>query len=101
MFKKRIAALLLLACLFLAGCSSNTESETMSPDELMPVKTATTSQDTGNQNTGVYVGSINSDKYHLPSCRWAQKIKPGNEIWFDTKEEAEEGGYSPCKVCKP
>jgi hypothetical protein len=48
-----------------------------------------------------YVGSINSDKYHYPSCRWAKKIKPENEIWFKDKEDARAHGYVPCKVCKP
>lgn len=53
------------------------------------------------QSTGVYVGSIDSDKYHVPGCRHAEKILPENEIWFDTEEEAAAAGYSPCGVCKP
>ena len=28
----------------------------------------------------VFVGSIKSNKYHYPSCQWALKIKPENEI---------------------
>lgn len=53
------------------------------------------------QTTGVYVGSIQSDKYHFPSCRHAKKILQENEIWFDSKEDAAAAGYSPCGVCKP
>lgn len=52
-------------------------------------------------STGQYVGSIKSDKYHKPSCRHAKNIKPENEIWFGTIEEAKTKGYSPCGVCKP
>lgn len=48
-----------------------------------------------------YVGSTKSNKYHLPSCEWAQKINKSNEIWFSSSEEAKEKGYAPCKVCKP
>jgi micrococcal nuclease len=49
-----------------------------------------------------YVGSVKSDKYHLPSCRYVKDIKEkGNAIYFDTKEDAEKQGYVPCKVCKP
>ena len=48
-----------------------------------------------------YVGSVNSDKYHDPDCEWAQKIKPENEIWFDSIEDAEDNGYHACKVCRP
>jgi micrococcal nuclease len=50
---------------------------------------------------GIYVGSKISDKYHYPSCFWAQKIAAENEIWFSSTEEAKSGGYIPCKVCKP
>jgi len=47
----------------------------------------------------VYVGSKNSNKYHNPSCVWAQKIKPKNKVEFTSRQEAETAGYVPCKVC--
>lgn len=47
----------------------------------------------------VYVGSINSDKYHCPTCHHAGNILPENRICFSSKEEAEAEGYVPCKVC--
>ena len=47
------------------------------------------------------VGSISSRKYHLPDCRYAQKIKPENLVTFSSSEEAEREGYLPCKVCNP
>lgn len=50
---------------------------------------------------GNYVGSKQSDKYHLPSCQWAEKIKPENLVTFQSKEEAGAVGYVPCGVCKP
>ena len=50
---------------------------------------------------GRYVGSIDSDKYHYPSCRFAEKILPENEIWFDSEEDARSQEYVPCGVCKP
>ena len=49
----------------------------------------------------VFVGSIKSDKYHYPSCRWAKKIKPENEIWFTGSADARAHGYVPCGVCNP
>lgn len=51
--------------------------------------------------TGVYVGSIESNKYHKPSCRWAKKITYANKIGFKDKQNAKIKGYVPCKVCKP
>lgn len=50
---------------------------------------------------GEFWGSKNSNKYHYPDCRWAQKIKPSNLIKFNSPEEAQKAGYIPCKVCKP
>ena len=51
--------------------------------------------------TIVYYGSAKSNKYHLPSCPWAQKISSDNRVVFKTKDEAAAKGYVPCKVCKP
>lgn len=53
------------------------------------------------KTSGTYVGSIESDKYHNPGCRFAEAISPENEIWFDTAQEAQAQGYSPCGVCHP
>ena len=50
---------------------------------------------------GAYIGSEKSDKYHLPSCRYAKAIDWANEIWFQTEEDALVNGYKPCSVCKP
>ncbi len=49
----------------------------------------------------VYVGSIESDKYHYPSCQHAQKILDENLIGWYTIAEAEAAGYKPCGTCKP
>jgi micrococcal nuclease len=53
------------------------------------------------QAKGKYVGSRNSDKYHYPSCVWAQKINPENQVWFSSEKDAQARGYVPCKVCDP
>ncbi len=53
------------------------------------------------ESDGTFVGSVKSDKYHYPSCKWAKKIKSSNEIWFDGSAEARAAGYSPCSVCNP
>lgn len=49
----------------------------------------------------VYVGSVNSDKFHYPSCTHAKRIKDGNKITFSSRDEAISRGYSPCGVCTP
>jgi micrococcal nuclease len=60
------------------------------------IQTTTTSA-----TDGQFVGSLESDKYHYPTCRWAEKILPENEIWFASSEEARAVGYVPCGVCHP
>lgn len=70
--------------------------EAIASPDAEPV-TETTSQ----KSSGVYVGSVDSDKYHNPSCRFAKEILPENEIWFDSIEDAQNSGYSPCGGCHP
>jgi len=48
-----------------------------------------------------YWGTKNSNKYHFPSCKWAQKINPNNLVKFKSPEDAAKAGYVPCKVCRP
>lgn len=83
MRKKYIAIALILLFLWALSCNSDSKNEGVPVGEYK------------------YVGSVNSDKYHRPDCRWAKKIKPKNEIWFKDKEDARKHGYVPCKVCKP
>ena len=52
-------------------------------------------------SAGPFVGSINSDVYHYPSCTYAKRIKASNKISFANATDARAHGYRPCKVCKP
>lgn len=54
-----------------------------------------------NTEGAAYVGSITSDKFHYPNCRWAKKIQPGNRLCFTSREVAIGYGYVPCGACKP
>jgi hypothetical protein len=46
-----------------------------------------------------FVGSKNSDKYHLPNCRYAKGIKPENRVCFSSQDDAKSKGYLPDKNC--
>ncbi len=50
-----------------------------------------------------YVASRRSQRFvfHRPDCESAKKIKNDNLIRFDTRDEALDSGYSPCRTCKP
>ena len=52
-------------------------------------------------DTGNYVGNSNSGKFHNPSCQWALKIAGYNKVTFNSREDAINQGYEPCKVCNP
>jgi hypothetical protein len=46
-----------------------------------------------------YVGSKNSNKYHLPTCQYAKRIKPENITCFKDENEAKSRGYLPDAGC--
>ncbi|MCE1245505.1 MAG: hypothetical protein LWY06_02550 [Firmicutes bacterium] len=50
-----------------------------------------------------YVASSAAAKkvFHLPTCKWASKIKQSNAVYFVKREDAVKQGYKPCGVCKP
>jgi len=85
--------------------SEPTTAPTIKPEPTEKPASASTPQPTvkpaESQEKGKYVGSTESDKYHLPSCRYAKKILSDNEIWFDAVDEAQSAGYAACGVCNP
>lgn len=49
--------------------------------------------DEGVSEDCVYIGSKNSDQYHLAESGTAKRIKEENRLCFATQEEAEDEGY--------
>jgi hypothetical protein len=47
------------------------------------------------QKDCAFVGSKNSNKYHIPTCTWAKQIKPENIVCFSSAEDAIAKGYQP------
>jgi hypothetical protein len=47
------------------------------------------------QAQGEFVASVNSDLYHHVSCPSVSRIKPENQVWFASPEEAQASGYEP------
>jgi hypothetical protein len=46
-----------------------------------------------------YVASKNGKIYYSAGCSGAKRIKPENEVWFGSKEDAEKSGYKPSTSC--
>jgi len=55
----------------------------------------------GDSQPGQFVGSVNSDVYHYPYCKYVDQIHESNKIWFTSSQDARNHGYRPCKVCNP
>lgn len=47
----------------------------------------------------IYIGNKNSKKFHLPTCSSLPAEK--NQVFFESREDALESGYSPCGSCQP
>lgn len=60
------------------------------------------SSDNSSPATGTeYWASAKTDKFHLSSCEWAQKISDNNKIVYNSREDAISDGKKPCSVCNP
>ena len=54
------------------------------------------------QSEASFIYSINSNKYHIPTCRYVAAMKEEYRVSFEgTVEEISERGYVPCSNCKP
>lgn len=53
----------------------------------------------GDPATAKYIGSIKSDKYHIPGYTHPGPIKEENLIYFESLEHAIMNGYKPCGYC--
>ena len=64
------------------------------------VTSAILNQNTGD-DSGSYIGNSNSMKFHASDCRYGLKVSDSNKVTFDSREDAINQGYKPCKVCNP
>lgn len=64
-----------------------------------PASAKATAGEGGVSYEGKVLGSVNSDKYHLPECPGAKQISEKNIVWFDSIQDAEKAGYKPAANC--
>ena len=48
-----------------------------------------------------YVASVNSEKFHRPSCRYVDDIYEENRIYYARRGDALADGKLPCSACDP
>jgi len=73
----------------LAEEAKNTSSGSTTPTQGLPA---------GRQDCA-FVGSKNSDKYHLPTCQWAKRILPKNLVCYKSAQDATAKGKVGDKGC--
>ena len=84
-----------------ANCPISQESQPSQPKTEASANNLPAANNPGiaeNKNCA-YVGSKNSTKYHLPTCRYAKTIKPENLACFSSLEDAVKRGYQPDANC--
>jgi len=101
--------LLLFICIYLIYHVANDKTVTFPfktglkkiSQEKDPAEQHTPVQKIDMPDTIEYMGSLTSDKFHRPDCRWIKKISRENLITFPSKQEAIDKGHIPCQTCKP
>jgi hypothetical protein len=66
-----------------------------------PTPAATAATPEKLQTSGAFFGGKGLSKYHLPGCRFGERIPQGDRVYFRTRQEAEKGGRVACPFCAP
>ena len=89
------------------GGNSQSMPQTISADEVKPASPEQNSsvskeQNSSSQNAKVeYIGNSNSHIFHKSTCGSVGTMKKESKIIFEGRDAAINGGYTPCKRCKP
>ncbi len=52
-------------------------------------------------SSGSYIGNSNSMKFHRSTCKEVNRMSEKNKVFFNSRDDAINGGYVGCKVCNP
>ena len=82
-------------------CVSDGNSVQFSVEKNPNAVTNPTTVNGSGQNSvdSVYIGNVNSKKFHLPTCASLPEEK--DRVFFGTRQDAVNAGYSPCGNCRP
>lgn len=91
-------------CSFFLGKLSNMNNIKSTTNNKIAIEQVEAIKNNDIENTEIkkknFVASKNGKMYYSLGCSGAKRIKTENEIWFNTKEEAEKSGYSLSTTCK-
>ena len=77
------------------------DSNVKNTDDNSVKNTPSSDNNTSSSNSVEYWSSYKSDKFHLPTCEWAEKISEDNKVVYNSRDTAIKDGKQPCNVCNP
>ena len=99
-----IVVIIAIVGIVASGMLSNTPTDNVNADDksdvVHPVVDNNTS-DNGSSSPSEYWASSKAEKFHLPTCEWAQKISDANKVVYHSRDDAIEDGKVPCTACNP
>lgn len=61
----------------------------------------TSAKSTSSSDSASYIGNSNTGKFHVASCSSVKDMSQGNKVFFNSRDDAINQGYNPCKRCNP
>ena len=77
----------------------NSEKTETSSTESIPQDTVSSA--VANTISLNYCGNKNSKIFHIDNCGSVKTMSEGNKVYFSTRDEFIQNGYTPCKRCNP
>lgn len=62
---------------------------------------ADTNDSTNTEQKANYYINLGTEKYHLPTCTYANPDKYNVDEFYGTEADLEDMGFTPCGICKP
>lgn len=59
------------------------------------------SESTSSSSSASYIGNSNTGKFHQTYCSSVSKMSEKNKVFFNSRDDAINQGYDPCKICNP
>lgn len=102
-----IVVIVAIVGVFASGMFSSHDSSGSSSQSVAPTVDNNTTSSVNTQNSSShnsaseYWASAKTDKFHLPTCEWAEKISDNNKVVYQSRNDAIADGKQPCSVCNP
>lgn len=84
----------------LIGASAAAAATTTVTSTATAVKTAETVKTTQTRSYS-YIGNCNSGIFHRSTCASVKRMNEENKVGLESRQEAIDRGYTPCKNCRP